>query len=392
MGERQNTIVCIFDTKSPRITAFNIHEWIYEQLRLQEDDILMIQVDGPRRRVYVKFTTGERLQTVFRTIQGRQEYKHETGEISEVQIELAGLGIRRVRIANLPPEIQDNVIRDVMAKYGDVREVTEEYWSRIYRYKVSTGVRIAEINLKKHVPSSLIMAGNRVLISYDGQPITCYGCNEQGHQYVECPYRRTTPPTPTSVPNESWANVVTRGNARHKNNGERHDFQNIQNETDLVTSVGENSTPSDESKMQTMPCVTPTVTNDNLIGSENTPHDGGGDTICDSMERDKEDIQGGGEGMETEDENDVRTPIVDPRNKIEQPVSRDRNKKDQTQTPTCVNTPDGTTETPPTECDLPHTPSPSSPKRTKKRRTNGDVSSTRDRTRSRPRHKTPLTI
>jgi hypothetical protein len=264
-----------------------------------------------------------------------------------MQIELAGLGIRRVRIANLPPEIKDNVIRDVMAKYGDVREITEEYWSRIYRYKLSTGVRIAEMNLKKHVPSSMIMAGNRVVISYDGQPITCYGCNEHGHQYVECPYRRTTTPTPTSVPKESWANVVTRGNAKHKHDGERHDLQNIQNETDLVTSAGETSTPRDESKMQTMLCVTPTVTNDNLIGSENTPHDGGGDTICDSMERDKEDNQGGGEGMETEDESDVRTPIEDPRNKIEQPVSRDRTKKDQTQTPIRVNTPDGTTETPP---------------------------------------------
>jgi hypothetical protein len=126
-------IACIFDTKSPRITAFNVHEWIYEQLQLQEDDILMIQIDGPHRPVYVKFTSGERLQTIFRNIQGRQEYKHETGEISEVQIELAGLGIRRVRIANLPPEVEDNVIRDVMAKYGDVREITEDYWSLSYR-------------------------------------------------------------------------------------------------------------------------------------------------------------------------------------------------------------------------------------------------------------------
>jgi hypothetical protein len=38
MGERQNTIVCIFDTGSPRITAYNIHEWIYVQLRLIEID------------------------------------------------------------------------------------------------------------------------------------------------------------------------------------------------------------------------------------------------------------------------------------------------------------------------------------------------------------------
>jgi hypothetical protein len=32
--------------KSPRISAFNIHEWIYEKLHLPEEDLNMIQIDG----------------------------------------------------------------------------------------------------------------------------------------------------------------------------------------------------------------------------------------------------------------------------------------------------------------------------------------------------------
>jgi hypothetical protein len=36
MSERQNTIVCVFDLKSPRVSAYEIHEWIYEQMSLQE--------------------------------------------------------------------------------------------------------------------------------------------------------------------------------------------------------------------------------------------------------------------------------------------------------------------------------------------------------------------
>ena len=47
--ERQNTMFCIFDMNSPRINASNIHESIHAQLRLQEDDIPMIQINGPRR-------------------------------------------------------------------------------------------------------------------------------------------------------------------------------------------------------------------------------------------------------------------------------------------------------------------------------------------------------
>jgi hypothetical protein len=40
VSERHNTIVCIFDHGSPRITAFYIHEWVYDTLRLEEDSVL----------------------------------------------------------------------------------------------------------------------------------------------------------------------------------------------------------------------------------------------------------------------------------------------------------------------------------------------------------------
>ena len=56
MGYRQNTIVCIFDLHSPRTTAYQIHicNWIYERLQLPEEDVRMIQIDGPGRRVYIR--------------------------------------------------------------------------------------------------------------------------------------------------------------------------------------------------------------------------------------------------------------------------------------------------------------------------------------------------
>ena len=61
MTDRQNTIVCAFDQRSPRITAYHIHEWINEKLRLEEDEISMIQIDGRSRRVFIKFTNGVRM-------------------------------------------------------------------------------------------------------------------------------------------------------------------------------------------------------------------------------------------------------------------------------------------------------------------------------------------
>ena len=128
MCESQNTLVFIFDQRSPRITAYQIHEWLYEELRLQEDEIRMIQIDGPRRRIYIKFVTSEKMQTVLRSKAGQLEFQHETGEMSFVHVEIAGMGLRKIRIANLPPEVSDKTLRDIMSKYGEVKDITAEQW------------------------------------------------------------------------------------------------------------------------------------------------------------------------------------------------------------------------------------------------------------------------
>jgi len=41
------------------ITALNIHEWIFECIRISEEKIQMIQIEGAQRRVYIKFTDVE---------------------------------------------------------------------------------------------------------------------------------------------------------------------------------------------------------------------------------------------------------------------------------------------------------------------------------------------
>jgi hypothetical protein len=176
-SERQNTIVFFFYQKSPRITAYHTHEWLHEQLRLQETDVRVIQIDGPRRRVYIKFVNNERMMEVLQPLQGQLAYHHKNGERSIVHVEIAGMGVRSVRIANLPPEIPDRVLRDVLSRYGEVKRITDEQWSRVYRYPVSNHVRVVEVGLQKHIPSQITIVGHRILISYEGQPITSYGCN-----------------------------------------------------------------------------------------------------------------------------------------------------------------------------------------------------------------------
>ena len=106
MAERQNTVVCSFDPSNPRITAYDIHEWFHADLRIQENTVSMVQIDGIKRQVFIKFVAKESVHALLRDTAGRVEYKYPNGEIYIVTIYIAGMGTKRVRVANLPPPLR----------------------------------------------------------------------------------------------------------------------------------------------------------------------------------------------------------------------------------------------------------------------------------------------
>jgi hypothetical protein len=59
-----------FDSRSPRTSAYRIHEWVNIELGLNEDDLRSIQIDGSRRKMSLKFVTEVKLSAVLREIGG----------------------------------------------------------------------------------------------------------------------------------------------------------------------------------------------------------------------------------------------------------------------------------------------------------------------------------
>jgi hypothetical protein len=210
--ERQNTIVCLFDKSSPKISAYDTHEWIYETLKLPEGDVQMVQIDCPSLQVFIKFESADRMAKHLPDTLGTREYLHTSGELSKVIVSTSGIGYREIRIAGLPPEVPDSVLKAALDTYGDIRGYCRQSWSKQYRYQKANGVRVVTILLKKRVPSVLTIAGTGTLISHDGQEMKCFMCLEHGHISKLCPNKRPAQPTlhplrPVGRP-LTWAQVL----------------------------------------------------------------------------------------------------------------------------------------------------------------------------------------
>ena len=176
MAERHNTIVCTFNPTSPHITAYDIHGWIHQVLWIPEHTVSMIQIDGTKRQVYIKLIDNVYVEALLRETNGQAKYKHHNGVLSIVNIAMAGMGTKRVRIANLPPEVQEHATQTALTPFGTVLAVIEEMWQKMY--KVPNGVREVTITLTQHILSQLTVDRHMALLSYEAQPGTCYGCGD----------------------------------------------------------------------------------------------------------------------------------------------------------------------------------------------------------------------
>jgi hypothetical protein len=206
---------------------------------------------------------------------GETTYEHDNGEISKVKLGFAGLGKRNIRIANLPPELPNEAIRSYLSKYGTIQNIADEKWSNTYRYSVGNGIRIVTMDLKVHVPSHLYIDGYRALISYTGQPVTCYVCNATDHIAQECHKRRpkrtdTRPPT-----KQTWAHIVDK-RAQNDPNTTQPDLHNgthTNNETEepkQTGKLGENNITPQNSQITETETNTMIQEGGNIITSTDT--------------------------------------------------------------------------------------------------------------------------
>ncbi|KAJ8018844.1 Zinc finger CCHC domain-containing protein 3 [Holothuria leucospilota] len=89
-----------------------------------------------------------------------------------------------VTVLHVPHELDDNVVRYVLGRYGRVIS------GRFLMFKdyptVFNGIRQYKMKLNSDIPSSVSFGGRSCWVRYRGQPRTCLKCGEAGHDAKEC--------------------------------------------------------------------------------------------------------------------------------------------------------------------------------------------------------------
>jgi hypothetical protein len=98
-----------------------------DKTRIYESEV-MIEIDGPKRHVYIKLSDPSRIQDLLASTTGHTEYRHTNGVMSKVRIEAMGLELRKVRIANIPPEVSDRYIRVAVENSREIRDIQSDIW------------------------------------------------------------------------------------------------------------------------------------------------------------------------------------------------------------------------------------------------------------------------
>lgn len=188
---RVNTLKVDLSSLPKKPTAVEIHEWLVNVLKLNADQVDTIQLNKADRAVYVKVCSQNLYNKILLDYQVPIDFQLSSGEIFPVFVRPSDTQFITVRIFNLPPEIPNSTLQNVLSQYGTVQEIRNEKWSSQYMLPVNNGIRAVKIDMKKNIPALLTVATYTVTVNYPGQILTCFKCGETNHLKQDCPQQST---------------------------------------------------------------------------------------------------------------------------------------------------------------------------------------------------------
>ncbi|XP_071851509.1 uncharacterized protein [Apostichopus japonicus] len=134
--------------------------------------------------VAVQSLPGRLYDVSFKSADIKNKYVKILSEEPEVVTNNYVENVKIITVLHVPYELDDNVVRFVLGRYGKV--VGGTFLTYKDQSGVFNGIRQYKVVLEKDVPSSLKLAGRQCWVRYRGQPITCLKCDGTGHLAAAC--------------------------------------------------------------------------------------------------------------------------------------------------------------------------------------------------------------
>ncbi|KAE8737538.1 hypothetical protein FOCC_FOCC016998 [Frankliniella occidentalis] len=206
MVVRKDTVTLNFEREAKKPGNGDLARWMKEELDVGVSELVSVEHEFGSRRVHFKLKDSKKVEELVMEDGGERLFRYEDGSTKKVTLSCAGMGLRYVRVRNLPLEAGEEELNKILSEYGRVIDcVREKYGPKSVFPGVLTGVRVARMQLKKHVPNYLRVCNLEVYVEYSGQPRTCQRCGSTQHLRAACPRGNTyaarlaapkEPPTP----------------------------------------------------------------------------------------------------------------------------------------------------------------------------------------------------
>lgn len=186
---RENTFKIDLKNFSKRPSYEAIHEFIYNELKISVEKVIMIQPHTTNNCYYIKTAD---LQTAQQTVtkHDNEHFLEVEGESIKVHLEMEDNTVD-VKLAELSECITDEQILKHMRAYGKVLDIRGVVWSNKFIYKgVNTGAKIVKMILRQPIKSYINIEDEVAYVTYNGQIPTCKYCHSSIHTGFGCAANR----------------------------------------------------------------------------------------------------------------------------------------------------------------------------------------------------------
>lgn len=259
--KRENTIKLRFGSHTRNPTNEEVFTFFKEQGWTCDDLSAMYREDYS---LFVRFQSDALAKTALGKLGTSVEFQYANGTRVQVAVTTANGTFRYVRIFGLPPEVKDEQIVTVLAKYGTIYQLVRERYPAETGFPIWNGIRGAHMEIVSEIPAQLHIQHIKARVFYDGMQSKCFACGALDHLKANCPNRRsvnarlqstsgqpnsnleTVPVNGKGNTNDagSFANVVLNGRMAQPSSGSGMVVLGQQNEAILTVTRGSDKSES----------------------------------------------------------------------------------------------------------------------------------------------------